>query len=87
MTAMQNAGARIDARIPQGTVPGGEARNIHVGGGRYVSLLGNGPYFHNPMDLWPQSVDLDAVVSYASRDDGESRLRWRGRERYPRAPV
>ena len=64
MTAMQNAGARIDARIPRGTVPAGEARNIHVGGGRYVSLLGNGPYFHNPMDLWPQSVNLDAVMSY-----------------------
>jgi len=65
MTAMQNAGARIDARIPRGTVPAGEARNIHVGGGRYVSLLGNGPYFHNPMDLWPQAVDLDAVMAYA----------------------
>jgi hypothetical protein len=65
MTAMQNAGARIDARIPRGTVPAGEARNIHVGGGRYVSLLGSGPYFHNPLDLWPQAVDLDAVVRYA----------------------
>ena len=64
MTAMQAAGARIDARIPRGTVPAGEARNIHVGGGRYVSLLGNGPYFHNPMDLWPQAVDLDAVMGY-----------------------
>jgi hypothetical protein len=65
MTAMQTAGARIDARVPRGNVPGGEARNIHVGGGRYVSLLGNGPYFHNPLDLWPQAVDLDAVVKYA----------------------
>jgi len=64
MAAMQAAGARIDARIPRGTVPAGEARNIHVGGGRYVSLLGNGPYFHNPMDLWPQAVDLDAVIRY-----------------------
>jgi len=64
MEAMQKAGARIDAKIPRGTVPAGEARNIHVGGGRYVSLLGNGPYFHNPMDLWPQAVDLDAVMAY-----------------------
>lgn len=65
MTAMQASGARIDARVPRGTVPGGEARNIHVGGGRYVSLLGSGPWFHNPFDLWPQAVDLDAVVKYA----------------------
>lgn len=66
MTAMQNAGATVDTRVPRGTVPAGEARNIHVGGGRYVSLLGSGPYFHNPMDLWPQAVDLDAVLRYAA---------------------
>jgi len=66
VNAMQAAGARIDARVPRGTVPGGEARNIHVGGGRYVSLLGSSPYFHNPFDLWPQAVDLDAVLKYAA---------------------
>ncbi len=66
LDAMRAAGARIDARVPRGTVPGGEARNIHVGGGRYVSLLGSSPYFHNPFDLWPQAVDLDAVLKYAA---------------------
>ena len=64
--AAQRAGAVIDQRLPRGTVPAGEARNIHVGGGRYVSLLGGSPYFHNPMDLWPQSVALDDVVKYAA---------------------
>lgn len=64
--AMQTAGARIDTRVPRGTVPAGEARNIHVGGGRYVSLLGSSPYFHNPFDLWPQSVNLEAVLKYAA---------------------
>ena len=63
--AFTQAGARLDARVPRGTVPSGEARNIHVGGGRYVSMLGNSAYFHNPFDLWPQAVDLDAVVRYA----------------------
>jgi hypothetical protein len=66
MDAMQGAGARIDQRIPRGTVPAGEARNIHVGGGRYVSLLGSGPYFHNPLDLWPYAVDLHATAKYAA---------------------
>jgi len=66
VSSMQSAGARIDARVPRGTVPGGEARNIHVGGGRYVSLLGSSPYFHNPFDLWPQAVNLSAVVQYAA---------------------
>lgn len=63
--ALTRAGAALAGRVPQGTVPSGEARNIHVGGGRYVSMLGSGPYFHNPMDLWPTAVDLDAVVRYA----------------------
>jgi hypothetical protein len=66
MSCMQSAGARIDGKVPRGQVPGGEARNIHVGGGKYVSLLGNSPYFHNPLDLWPQAVDLDAVLRYAA---------------------
>ncbi|MFN8063500.1 MAG: hypothetical protein U0P82_01785 [Vicinamibacterales bacterium] len=66
LTAMQKAGARVDARVPRGTVPAGEARNIHVGGGRYVSLLGSSAYFHNPFDLWPQAVDLDAVMGYVA---------------------
>jgi hypothetical protein len=66
VAAMQKAGARVDGRVPRGTVPAGEARNIHVGGGRYVSLLGSGPYFHNPLDLWPYAVDVDAVTKYAA---------------------
>ncbi|MFN7980555.1 MAG: hypothetical protein U0Q11_01740 [Vicinamibacterales bacterium] len=63
--ALSRAGATLDGRVPRGTVPSGEARNIHVGGGRYVSMLGSGPYFHNPLDLWPTAVDLDAVTRYA----------------------
>lgn len=66
VAALEMAGARLDARVPRGTVPRGEARNIHVGGGRYVSLLGSGPLFHNPLDLWPYAVDLDAVVRYSA---------------------
>lgn len=63
--AISKAGARLNAKLPRGTVPAGEARNIHVGGGRYISVLGSGPHFHNPDDMWPQSVDLDSVTKYA----------------------
>lgn len=63
--AISKVGARLDVKLPRGAVPAGEARNIHVSGGRYVSLLGSGPHFHNPDDMWPQSVDLDAVTKYA----------------------
>jgi hypothetical protein len=43
--ALNRAGATVATRVPRGTVPAGEARDIHVGGGRYVSLLGSGPRF------------------------------------------
>ena len=46
-------------------MPAGEARNIHVAGGRYVSLLGNGRFFHTEQDRWPVAVDTDAVTRYA----------------------
>jgi len=63
--ALDEAKAVVRQRVPRGTVPAGEARNIHVGGGRYVSLLGSGPNFHTQQDRWPAAVDLDAVVRFA----------------------
>jgi hypothetical protein len=62
--ALAESGARIAARLPRGTRPGGEARNIHDGGGRYISLLGTGPLFHNVEDRWPAAVDLAAVSRF-----------------------
>jgi len=63
--ALAKSGARIAARVPRGTRPGGEARNIHDGGGRYISLLGSGPFFHNVEDRWPAAVDLAAVNRFS----------------------
>ena len=63
--ALAKSGARIAARVPRGTRPGGEARNIHDGGGRYISLLGTGPFFHNVEDRWPAAVDLAAVSRFS----------------------
>ncbi len=65
IAALTNAGVPPPQRVPRGTVPGGEARNIHVGGGRYVSLLGSSPVFHSQTDRWPAAVDIDAVSRYA----------------------
>ena len=62
--ALSKAGAEVRQRVPRGTRPGGEARNIHDGGGRYLSLLGSGPFFHNMADRWPAAVDLPAVTRF-----------------------
>lgn len=64
--ALARAGTSIADRVARGTVPAGEARNIHVGGGRYVSMLGSGPYFHSLADRWPGVVDVPAIARYAA---------------------
>jgi hypothetical protein len=66
LAALGRADATVADRVPRGTVPAGEARNIHVGGGRYASLLGSGQYFHSLADRWPVAVDAAAVGRYAT---------------------
>lgn len=64
--ALKQAGAALDRHVPPGTVPAGEARNIHVGGGRYFSLLGTSRYFHSVADRFADAVDVPAVARYAA---------------------
>lgn len=66
LAAMADAGKAPDRIRPVGSRPFGEARNIHDGGGRYISLLGRNGLFHHPYDRWPAAVDLDAVDKFAS---------------------
>ncbi len=63
---MTDVGLRIDRRIPRRTVPGGEAANIHRGGGRYMSVIGSNDLFHNPNDRGPEAVDVKTVERFAS---------------------
>jgi hypothetical protein len=63
--AMARAGLRIDRRHPVGAVPRGEAVNIHRGGGRYISIIGNNDLFHSPGDRGPDVVDLNVIVRFA----------------------
>lgn len=59
LEALARNGVVPDTQVPVGTRARGEARAIHDGGGRYVSLLGDNRWFHHPDDRWPHSVDLD----------------------------
>lgn len=49
-------------RLSDGTRPFGEARDIHDGGGRYLSMLGSNRWFHHPDDRLETSVDIDRVA-------------------------
>jgi hypothetical protein len=59
------SGMKIDRRVTRGTVPGGEAGVIHRLGGRYMSLIGSNALFHNPADLGPDAVSIEAVARFA----------------------
>jgi hypothetical protein len=63
--AMAKAGLRIDRRLPRGAVPRGEAENIHRGGGRYISIIGNNDLFHNTIDRGADAVDLNVIERFA----------------------
>ena len=64
--ALTASGAAIAARLPRGNVPAGEARNLHVGGARYVSLIGQGnAWFHHEDDRYPAAVTAAGVARYA----------------------
>jgi hypothetical protein len=63
--AMTKAGLRIDRRHPRGAVPRGEAENVHRGGGRYVSIIGNNDLFHNTSDRGADAVDLKIIERFA----------------------
>ena len=64
--AMTRAGLRIDRRLPRGAVPRGEAENVHRGGGRYISIIGNNELFHNASDRGADAIDLNVIERFAS---------------------
>lgn len=65
--ALSKAGVPIADRLPRGRVPAGEARDLHVGGANYVSLLGQGNrWFHHVDDRYPRTVTAAWVARYAS---------------------
>ena len=63
---MTKAGLRIDRRLPRGAVPRGEAENVHRGGGRYISIIGNNALFHNESDRGADAVDLGVIERFAA---------------------
>jgi hypothetical protein len=65
--SLARAAAPIADRLPRGRVPAGEARNLHVGGARYVSLIGQGNrWFHHADDRYPASVTASSVARCAT---------------------
>ena len=62
---MTKAGLPIDRRRPRAAVPLGEAENVHRGGGRYISIIGNNELFHNTSDRGADVIDLRVIERFA----------------------
>jgi hypothetical protein len=56
--ALAEQGLAPSQLVPPGTEPGGEAGAIFHRHGRYLSLQGDNPLFHNPADRWPEALDV-----------------------------
>ena len=64
---MTDALAPLDHAVSPATqMPNGETRDIHLAGGRYVTLVGSNPLFHLPQDRWPHAVDPGTVTRIAN---------------------
>ena len=63
--AMTKAALAIDGRLPRDATPRGEAENIHRGGGRYISIIGNNDLFHNASDRGADAVDVKIIERFA----------------------
>jgi hypothetical protein len=63
--AMTKVGLRIDRRHARGAVPLGEAKNVHHGGGRFISVIGSNDMFHNPRDRGAEMIDVGVIARFA----------------------
>jgi hypothetical protein len=63
--ALASAGVEGFEAMPAGSPGGGEAREIHARGGRFVSFLGGHRYFHSPNDTVEKAVDAGSVSRWA----------------------
>lgn len=65
VAALAEQGLSASQIVPIGTAPGGEAGTIFHRHGRYLSLQGDNPLFHNPADRWPEAVDVNLATRQA----------------------
>jgi hypothetical protein len=65
LAALRAEGISEVVSAPPGTPPGGEARNIHRRGGRFITLVGGNAHFHLPSDRWPAAVDIPSIARQA----------------------
>jgi hypothetical protein len=56
---------RAPLEVANGGKANGEAHEIESRGGRYLSLIGDNPWFHAPEDRWPDSVDNARATAIA----------------------
>lgn len=62
------AGQKPDSLAPKTQVPTGETRDIHLAGGRYLTVgapPSSNAVFHLPQDRWPDAVDVPAIARIA----------------------
>jgi hypothetical protein len=66
LAALNHAGEPPDDIPWPAQPPGGETRDIHRAGARYLTLVGSNRLFHLPQDRWRHAVDVPAIARIAA---------------------
>jgi len=65
VAAMQKEGIAVNERARHDSIARGETRAVQQAGGRFFTVACASDVFHNPVDRWPESIDVANLARYA----------------------
>jgi hypothetical protein len=65
VAAMRAERLVVNAKAPHNSAARGEAGVVQKGGGRFISIVCGSDAYHNPVDRWPEGIDVALLSRYA----------------------
>jgi hypothetical protein len=62
---MQKEGIAVNEKARHDSIARGETRAVQQAGGRFFTVACASDVFHNPVDRWPESIDVANLARYA----------------------
>lgn len=62
---MQKEGIVVNEKARHDSIARGETRAVQQAGGRFFTVACASDVFHNPIDRWPESIDVSNLARYA----------------------
>jgi len=65
VAAMEKEGIVVNAKARYDSIARGETRAVQKIGGRFFTIACDSQVYHNPVDRWPESIDVSNLARYA----------------------